>query len=317
MGAGIWAMLMLGGIVRKTVRTGLSWNELNRVAFGPALGYGISLLWFAALTATSAYLILKYIRLQELYDLPNAQPFVCIALMTGAGLAAAWGGLHAISGLFMISLTMQLALLVIAAISFLPFMHWHYVAPFAAVHVRDSLKATLYAFAGFAGMETAVLLLPFDRNGKTSGTIRLLAGTSLAGLLLPLLLTEVCLSISGLEMLRSSNMPTIYLIRLIRLPFLEQLDQFAAVIVLLRLLPILSLQLWAGAELSRRLVPRCASYRSHLTVQAALVALTGLVILPIRIDHEMDGLMVALSAAWFVVYAPLLNVLSRLRSAPT
>lgn len=313
-GAGVWTLLMMAGIAWLTVRTGMSWRELHAAAFGPIFGFVIGAVWLVAMVGTNAYTIQKYVRLLHLYEFPNAQPIFYTILMTLAGLFAAWGGLHALSGLFVASCVLQLILLVTSFISVIPYIQWKYVTPFTSVQIHNPLDTTVYAFSAFAGLETGVLLFGFIRSANKTGMVRMVTAVTVIGIVLQLLLVEICMSIFGLEMLNASALPTISMMRLVRLPFIEQLDQFGVGLLFFRLLPIVSFYLWASADLFRSLAFRTRPYGFHLILQAVLVLAAGFGFMYIP-SHGMDRLVMAVSASWFAIYAPTLFMLAWLRTS--
>lgn len=311
---GSWILFTMIGLAKLAGARGMSWKELNQAAFGRIAGFAIGAVWFLSLLFTNAYIIQKYIRLLNLYDFPNTQPLVYTILMSLAALFAVWGGLHAISGIFMVSMGLQLLLLVVSFIFVIPFIDLKYITPLTLMEIDHPIRAIIYSFAGFSGLETGVLFLQAMKKENKLGNVRMFAWISGISLILQLFLVEICMSVYGFELLETTQFPTITMMRLVRLPFIEQVDQFAVGLLFLRFLPIASLYLWSCTEVFRNLVFRSIPYSIHLLLQGTILLAIGFMFMSIQISKQIDMLVIILSAGWFVIYAPLLLLLAWLRT---
>lgn len=311
---GAWILFIMVGLAKLVGARGMSWKELNQAAFGRIAGFAIGALWFLSLLFTNAYNIQKYIRLLNLYDFPNTQPLLYTILMTLAALFAVRGGLHTISGIFMISFSLQMLLILISFISVIPFIEFKYITPFTRIEMDHPIRAIIYSFAGFSGLETGALLMHAMKKENKLGNVRMIAWISVIALVLQLLLVEICMSIYGFELLKSTQFPTINMMRLVKLPFIEQVDQFAVGLLFLRFLPIVSLYLWSCTELFRNFAFQSVPYRIHQLLQGTVLLAVGFILMNIQLTKQIDMLVLFISAGWFVIYAPLLLLLAWLRT---
>lgn len=315
LGAGFWSVLIIFCIFKLTTLTGMNWRELNHIVFGRWLGIILEIIWLMSLVGTNAYIIQKYVRFIKLFEFPNVQPIFYIILMVAVATFTVYGGLHTISSIFFVSYSLQMLLLAFCFISIYSDIQWKYITPFTAFENPANMRTLNFMFASLAGLEISVLLFRYIRPEDRSGISRIFSIVSIIGTITMISIVEVCMSVFGLDLLKVTPNASITLMRLVKLPIIEQLDQVGVGLLLIRILPIVSMYLWSSNELFRGIAPRKLPFQYHLIIQAVLLLAVAFGFMPFRISSNMDTIVMGVTTTWFVIYAPILIIFAWLRTS--
>ncbi|OPH47409.1 hypothetical protein BC351_39965 [Paenibacillus ferrarius] len=219
-----WILSMLFSLVVIKImekNAGYTFLELLSKYFGKWVGKSLSILWILYTAYAASVVMFSTIHIIKIWIVPDMRDFILMILfiipiymITKQGIRVI--GLFA-EFVFLISVWMPFLLLLT-----LKSTHWLYLLPIAKdglFPILSTAKSTILSFLGF---ELAFILYPFLKDKKSASKGIVIANS--LSMIIFLMVTVITLVKFSPEEIKDYVYPTLNLLKLIRLPFLERLE---------------------------------------------------------------------------------------------
>jgi spore germination protein (amino acid permease) len=195
--------------------------ELLSLYFGTMVGKSIYVLWILYTAYAASVVLFSTVYIVKLWIVPDIQAFILLILFIIPIYIITKHGIRVI-GLFaelvfIISLWMPFLLLYA-----LKDTHWLFLLPIGKeglIPILSTVKRTILSFLGF---ELAFMLFPFLKD-KKSASKGIIIGNSLS-MIVFVIVTIICFVRFSPDEIKDYAYPTLNLLKLIQLPFLERLE---------------------------------------------------------------------------------------------
>ncbi|NEW07219.1 endospore germination permease [Paenibacillus sp. SYP-B3998] len=225
--------------------------ELLSKYFGKWVGKSLSVLWILYAAYAASVVMFSTIHIVKVWIAPDIWDFILMILfiipiymMTKQGIRVI--GLFA-ELVFLISLWMPFLLLFL-----LKNIEWLYLLPIAKeglFPILSTVKSTLLSFLGF---ELAFILYPFLKDKKSASKGIVIANS--LSMITFLMVTVISFVKFSPEEIKDYAYPTLNLLKLIRLPFLERLEitflSFYLFILFMTIIPYIYTAVLGASQLS-------------------------------------------------------------------
>lgn len=218
--------------------------------FGKWLGNGIIILWILYATFSASVVLLTSIHIVQVWILPRTSYQVLLLLFLVPIYISTRHGIRVIGRLaeFVYVFTLWLPLIMLLALRDIHWLHFLPIAKEGWVPILGAVKKTTLSFLGF---EMAFFLYPFLQEKKAAYKGIILANTM--SMVIFLLVAVISyLRFSSIEV-KQFIWPTLNVLKLIRLPFLERLEiiflSFYLFVLFMTVIPYLYVATWGTAKM--------------------------------------------------------------------
>ncbi|WP_261302500.1 GerAB/ArcD/ProY family transporter [Paenibacillus andongensis] len=195
--------------------------ELLSKYFGKWVGKSLSVLWSLYAAFAASVVLFSTIHIIKIWILPNIRDFILMILFIIPIYMITKHGIRVI-GLFA-----ELVFIVSLWMPFLLFYalkdtHWLFLLPIGKeglFPILSTVKSTILSFLGF---ELAFILYPFLKDKKAASKGIIIANS--LSMLTFVMVTVICFVRFSQDQIKDYAYPTLNLLKLIRMPFLERLE---------------------------------------------------------------------------------------------
>lgn len=197
--------------------------ELLSKYFGKWVGRGLAVAWILFAAYSAITVMLATIHIIKIWIVPDIRNFILMILFIVPVYMITKQGIRVI-GIFAELVFMATLWMPFLLLSTLKDMEWMYLLPIGKgglFPILSSVKSTVFAFLGF---ELAFILYPFLKDKKSASKGIVIANS--LSMIIYLTITVICfVKFSPVEVTEYVY-PTLNLLKVIRLPFLERLEIF-------------------------------------------------------------------------------------------
>ncbi|MDQ0917392.1 endospore germination permease [Paenibacillus sp. V4I5] len=276
--------------------------ELLSKYFGKWVGKGLYVLWILYAVFAASVVIFSTIHIIQIWILPEMSNFILMILFIIPIYIVTKHGIRVIGlfaeFVFLISMWMPILLLFA-----LKDTHWPFLLPIGKeglFPILSTVKSTILSFLGF---ELAFILYPFLKDKKTA-TKGIIIANSLS-LIIFLMVTIISFVRFSPDEIKDYTYPTLNLLKLIKLPFLERLEiiflSFYLLMLFMTIVPYLYAAVLGASQLCGK-----QDHRPILRIWMCLWFLSSFFFLPSATQINQMGKSWGMAGTYFAYVIPML-----------
>lgn len=220
--------------------------EVHKQMFGKKIGGGISGIIMVYYTLAAVSVLRGYIEVIQVWMFPTLPAWILSILLLLLSYYVISGGFRVIAGICFVTVAYSISFY--TYVFHLPhaYTHWDNLLPIfdhSPLDLLKSARATSYSLAGF---EVLLMVFPFIRNVNKSQKFAHL-GLGYTTLLYTISAVTTFLFVSE-KQLDHMIWARIYVIKLLRLSFIERFEYVLLSLYMINIVAILTLMLWAASR---------------------------------------------------------------------
>lgn len=221
--------------------------HIHRRLFGKWMGGMLSVFFIIFLVLLGSIVLRSYIEHIQVWMFPALQTWVLGLVFLLLAYYVVSGGFQVIVGICLFSLVHYI---LISKYAFLVgYLHFSNLTPVLEHSITDLIKSTRQMTYSYLGVVILLICYPFIKNPNQSQ--KWVHFSNIVTTLLYLSIIVFSLAFYSPEQLSKEVWPTLTMYKFVKLPYFERIEFIAISFNLLRVLPILSLALWAASRTTK------------------------------------------------------------------